>query len=270
MPDTNFAATATLPGTPLLQAIRINTEPRGDFARFFLRAEQLLHEAGLTVQSVSPVTLVEINEANRDSWPPLFAAIDYRKQPIDPADMNVLVAFDRSGLAVATTAVRRLDMTGTTAADELVSMRLIFGEKAEAMREIAEFELTAPSATRISGKISYHGGVWVHPRFRKHGLTRLMPKLNRYMALAQKYVDFEIAMASAALLKPHVAASYSVEASEPYYAYKERGQKIYDGVFNWSSRDWIIATLRNDVVAMEALSTLSDIGRDQQQAARIA
>lgn len=260
-----------LSGTPLLQAIRIRTEPRGDFARFFLRAEQLLFEEGISVQSVEPATLVEVNEANADSWPPLFGAMDHRKQPITAADMSTLVGYDRDGLAVATTAVRRFDYAQTTAYDELTSLRLIFGDRAEEMRAIAEFELTAPSAPRISGQVLYHGGVWVHPRYRKRGFTRIMPKLNRYLALSQRAFDFEIAMASAALLKPHVAKSYSVEASEPYYAYKEHGRKIYDGVFNWSSRDWIISTLRRDLEAMEAAdASSSDIGRDEQPAARSA
>ncbi len=261
--------TLALPGTPLLQAIKIRTEPRGEFARFFLRAEQLLFDEGITVQSVEPSTLVEVNEANRDSWPPLFGAMDYRKQPITAADMSTLIGYDRDGMAVATTAVRRLDYTTTNAYDELTSLRLIFGDTAEEMRAKSAFELTAPSAPRISGRVLYHGGVWVHPRHRKRGFTRIMPKLNRYFALSQKEFDFEIAMASAALLKPHVAKSYSVEASEPYYAYLENGRKIYDGVFNWSSRDWIIATLRQDLEEMEAVDA-SNVGRDQEHAARRA
>lgn len=263
-------APAALPGTPLLQAIRIRTEPRGDFARFFLRAEQLLFEEGIRVQSVEPATLVEVNEANRESWPPLFGAMDYRKQPIAAADMSTLVGYDRDGMAVATTAVRRLDYTRTNAYDELTSLRLIFGVKAEEMRAFAEFELTAPTPPRIRGHVLYHGGVWVHPQYRKRGFTRIMPKLNRYLALAQRTFDFEIAMASAALLKPHVAKSYSVEASEPYYAYKEHGRKLYDGVFNWSSRDWIIATLRRDLEDMEQTDASGHVGRDEQVAARTA
>lgn len=267
---TSTGVQESLPGRPFLQAVTINTEPRGEFARFFLRAEQLLFDEGISVRSVEPRTLVEVNEANRDSWPPLFGAMDYRKQPITADDMSTLVGYDRDGMAVATTAVRRLDYSNTNAFDELTSLRLIFGDKAEEMRAIAAFELTAPSAPRITGRILYHGGVWVHPRYRKHGLTRIMPKLNRYFALSNRTYDYEIAMASAALLKPHVAKSYSVEASEPYYAYLEHGQKIYDGVFNWSSRDWIIATLKKDLAAMEDADASSDIGRGEQHAARTA
>lgn len=255
---------ASLPGTPLLQAIRIKTEPRGDFARFFLRAEQILFEEGISVQSVDPMTLVEVNEANRDSWPPLFGAMDCRKQPITAGDMNVLVGFDRERRAVATTAIRRLDYSRTNAFDELTSLRLIFGDKAEEMRAFAELELTAPSAVRINGALTFHGGVWVHPLYRKRGFTRIMPKLNRYFTLAQRNQDFEFSMASAALLKPHVARSYSVEASEPYYAYKENGKKLYDGVFNWSSRDWIIATLQRDLAEMDEADSSGYIRGDEK------
>lgn len=267
---TNFGTQGELPGKAFLQAVKIKTEPRGEFARFFLRAEQLLFDEGIAVRSVEPQTLVEVNEANRDSWPPLFGAMDYRQQPITSDDMSTLVGYDRDGLAVATTAVRRLDYSKTNAFDELTSLRLIFGDKAKEMRAIAAFELTAPSAPRITGRILYHGGVWVHPRYRKHGLTRIMPKLNRYFALSNRTYDFEIAMASAALLKPHVAKSYSVEASEPYYAYLENGHKIYDGVFNWSSRDWILATLKKDLTAMDEADSSPDVRRGEQQAARTA
>jgi hypothetical protein len=229
-----------------------------------------LHDVGITARLVSPEQLVAINEANRDNWAPLISVIDHREYPTRDNEMTSLVGYDADGRAVATSVVRRFDFTGSTVGEELRSLRMLFGPRADAMAASVTFELTAPSADRISGQILYHGGVWVHPDCRKLGLTRIMPKLNRYFAMSQQHFDYEIAMASAALLKPHVAASYSVEGSEPNYAYRLNGNAVWDGMFNWSSRAWILQTLCQDLTTMAAESPLNYIGSDQQMPGAIA
>jgi hypothetical protein len=253
-----------------LEQIKTQVEPTSDFARYFREVNQRLLDLDLTARLVAPEELAWINDVNRDTWPPLISVVDHRAFPPAANEMQCLACYDRDGIAVATSAVRRFDLTHSNVAAELTSLRLLFGPRADAMSSTVEFILTAPSAAQIKGQILYHGGVWVHPRLRKSGITRIVPKLNRYIALAREPFDYEIALASAAVLKPHVAASYATEGSEPYYAYKSDGITRWEGVFNWLSRDWIVATLQTDLAALHLTSSREHISRDKQQPAAIA
>jgi hypothetical protein len=257
-------AAKRLPGRDVLD-MPINAEPRGLLGRFFLRGDQLLRDAGLTPRIAGPKELLDVNEANRASWPPLLPNMDLRTFPPGPDDILSVICYSKDGEAVATVASRRYDMRGTTLKAEADSLRFYYGPRADEMRKSITFDITAPSAAHTTGLVSYLAALWVRPDHRKIGATRIMFKLCRYMSYAQWPYDYDVLGSLWDISPPHVRISYSPEGIERGFTHSIDGKLAYEGYWVWTSRAHLLQTLADDVAAAEAVSKLGHIGRDQQE-----
>jgi hypothetical protein len=248
-----------LPGKSIIGGYTIRHEPRGDLGRFFLRADQLFLNAGIRLRSIDPIELVRINEANRETWLPLISTLDYREFPMGGDEFLAIAGYNQAGDAVATIATRRFDMRQSTLRNEAESLRLYHGAQAAEKRATTTLILTAPSGDSISGDVSYLGGLWIHPNARKLGITRLLPKLVRYLSYSQQPFDFEVGFAMANIAPGYVNIGYASQAVERGFSYEIKGAYAYDGVLAWLSRDYMLTTLAADVAEMEAASSLREI-----------
>lgn len=264
MKQTAAKATGQLPGRDVLD-MPINAEPRGLLGRFFLRGDQLLRDAGLVLRVAGAQELLEVNEANRDSWAPLLPNIDPNEYPAEPDDILSTICYAKNGDAVATMATRRYDMADTTLQVESDSLRFYYGPRAEEMRKTIGFELTAPCAPHITGRVSYLAALWIRPDHRKLGATRIVPKLCRYLSYAQWPYDYEVFGTLWDISPPHVRISYSPEGIERGFKHSINGQVAYEGSWAWSSRAYILQTLATDVQAAEMAPSLGHVGGHQKE-----
>jgi GNAT superfamily N-acetyltransferase len=60
-------------------------------------------------------------------------------------------------------------------------------------------EVAAPSAEHFYGRITFSGAVWVRPDYRRHGITRIVPRLTRACAFTRwntplfwAYIDHDL------------------------------------------------------------------------------
>ncbi|HYM01386.1 MAG TPA: hypothetical protein VET85_00490, partial [Stellaceae bacterium] len=175
---------------PLADQITFVHGPRDLLKRYVTLAEEALVDRGIRVKLRTDFErLVEVNAANRDSWPafiPMFNPM-YAALRID--DAFWIEAVDESGRVVATHAGHLFDWRETTLARELTSLRAFFNDPAPHLAAGDSIEVDAPSAERITGRVLGGGAVWCHPDHRQSGLATLVPKISRAYALTRWNID---------------------------------------------------------------------------------
>ena len=93
--------------------------------------------------------------------------------------------------------------------------------------------LTAPSASRIGGRLVYSGALWVHPSHRGRKLAAILPRVSRVYALGRWNTNFTFAFIGAAMAKSPLLGLYGYKRVEPSYTFFENGQPIYTGSLMW-------------------------------------
>ena len=103
----------------------------------------------------------------------------------------------------------------------------------------------------IAGKVAHEGGLWVHPNYRKQGLSVILPHLTRALCLRQWNIDWitgatmrgigESGMAVRAYGMRHVVPCY-----EGHFSVTQRPDRLFLAYMN---RDELLAGLELDSVA---------------------
>jgi hypothetical protein len=129
------------------------------------------------------------------------------------------------------------------------------------MRSHVRATISAPTAATLNGASTYTGAYWVRPDMRSKGLSAVLPKLMRYMALTTWNSPVEFSLGRNQFLRPDVAETYGFEHIEPSFEFFIDDKLIWDGVLLWSTRDELISQLEN-ILAMREKSQLSvNLGR---------
>jgi hypothetical protein len=114
----------------------------------------------------------------------------------------------------------------------------------------------------LSGRVGHHGGLWIHPDWRKHGLSGYMTRLARCASLRRFDVDWHAGLVFAAIaekglpITPTTGYGYPrmVLAVDGWVPLTDRPERLY---VPWISRSEILAQL-----ADETRRLIAD--RDQQ------
>ena len=170
----------------LLDQITLLHGPSDLLGRFFLVADTAARDQGVRLRLRADFDeLVALNKRHRDSWPALAPVFDpdFSNLRLDSAFW--LEAMDENDQTVATHAARFFDWEDTTLSAELRSMRVFYEDPARHMAAGESIEVEAPTASRIRGKVTYGGAVWVRPDFRGKGLAALLPRISRAYAYSR-------------------------------------------------------------------------------------
>jgi hypothetical protein len=163
---------------PLPDQITLSHGPHELLNRYFALAEDRMREIGVRLRLRSDFdALMEINREHRDSWSEML--------PIcDPAHSNLrfdsafwLEGIDQRGDTVLTHAARFFDFTGTNVVEEIRSLRVYYENPAPHIRAGERVDIDAPAATAVRGRTMYGGAIWVHPDWRRFGLTRVIVRI---------------------------------------------------------------------------------------------
>jgi hypothetical protein len=163
--------------------------------------------------------------------------------PVAPGASLGLLVTDRSGAVVSTMAARLFDFTGTTLKAEVDTLHFYFGPRAGEMRPRVRSAITAPTAATLAEPAVYLGGFWLHPRVRGAGLSSLIPRIMRYIALTTWSHRIEFSLGRNKFLRPEVSATYTFAHMETGFDFYQDGTLVWDGVLLWSTRDELTAQL---------------------------
>jgi hypothetical protein len=150
----------------------------------------------LTLSFENLERVAEVNKRNRDSWLPLFPTYDpeFWKGAEDKAFS--IVGRNDDGEIVATQALRVFEWPETSFGAEAESLRLLYRDPKVHALAGESCVVTAKKAWRLSGRVTFSGGIWFRPDFRGRKLTGIMVRLGRAYAIAHHDITHNTAMMS--------------------------------------------------------------------------
>jgi len=243
------------------EEIRIDHGPHEILGRFFLAVDTLIRERGLLASFAPAEKFVETNEAHFDTWGPLIPLLDARHASFSARDVICVVCRNDRGDIVAIQGERLFRAGRRTLADLVDSGKFFDSDLDDPLAEFGRCEITAPGAKIVKGRISYCGGLWVHPDYRSLRLAAILTRLTRAWAVAHWNAQYSIGF-----LKPNVAATdlgrrYGYPRFESAFRFYSRGELAYDGGILWMTQKELIADLER-FLADRALEIGAGVGRD--------
>ena len=207
----------TATATPLLDSIQINHGPAAQLGRFFLLANQAANNRGIHLRLHTDLhALIAVNRRMQRFWgAPMVPIFDPAHSDLSPANSFWISGHDQNGTVVATQAARFLDLTSSSAAAELDSMRLFFAHPEPHRASGAQCHVACPAAETVTGRVAYSGGGWYHPRFRGCGLSRILPRISRALAHTLWDTDYTFSVVETVLVEKNVYRSYGYSRHSP-------------------------------------------------------
>jgi hypothetical protein len=174
-------------GVPtLLDQIAFVHGSRELLARYIAFADRAMRDIGVRLSVSSDFhRLMSLNDRHRDSWPPLLPIFNPAYSSLSSRDAFWIEGVDENGDTVVTSAGRCFNLGDRSLASELRALRIFYDRPAPHIAAGGRVDVTAPSAGRIFGHTMFSGALWVRPDYRRHGLTKIIPRLMRSCALAQ-------------------------------------------------------------------------------------
>ncbi len=179
-----------------IPSLYVQHGPRDLLGRYFLQTNKALADRGITLEIASFDDLLRVNEMNRDSWLPLFPALNPKCGKLDESNSFCLMGRNAQGEIVATQAGRLFDWRASSFAEAVRAMTLLYDDAEHSANPGESWSVTAPAAHDLRGMIAFTGAVWYHPMVRGRGLASLMPRLARAYALSQWNVDATVVLMS--------------------------------------------------------------------------
>jgi hypothetical protein len=130
--------------------------------------------------------------------------------------------------------------------DLMRSMKLWYREP----RETFDVALASPIPA-IGGRVGYEGGLWVHPRHRRRGLSAILPHLNRALCLTQWNVNWQTGLVHRSIAEHGLARraygfSNLVQCSNGFFPVTQKVDPLY---LVYLSETELLAGIDPDTVA---------------------
>ena len=160
--------------------------PRELLAQYLAQVSDQMHELGLRLRiSADFERLIELSRQQRENWPPLSPIFNPKYSDLGIETSFLIECVDELGDTVMTSAGRLYDHGDRSLGEDLRSLRIFYRDPAPYLASGDVITVTAPSAEHIFGRTGYSGAVWVRPDYRRHGLTKIIPRLTRSVLFAR-------------------------------------------------------------------------------------
>ena len=195
MSELQPALQAQIANQTFLRDLVIEHGPIPMLGRFFLQAIGALNELGIALELATPEQLVEANHANADSWHPFVQTFDPQWSDVT-TDNQISLLGRKNGRIVAAHAMRYFDWRQSTYYDEIDSFRLLYRDPEHNRLPGESVTITSTAARSLTGRVAFSGAAWCHPEMRGNGISHVMPRLGKSLALARWDVDRLVAFMS--------------------------------------------------------------------------
>lgn len=116
------------------------------------------------------------------------------RSPIKPGEGYWIVGVDNNNDVAAVEAARLYDLSHSNFAEHLQSLKAFFGDPTVYAHPQDRCICKAPTAEKITGKVAYHGDLWVRRDFRGQGLRKIITRIAHGMSFAMWAPDFLCAL----------------------------------------------------------------------------
>lgn len=195
-------------GSNFLDGLSIDHGPADILGRFFLQSMTALSKLRLTLDWLDAEELQRVNRANRDSWLPMISTFDRDFSSIDASNFRAVGIRNAEGDVVGVHAMRFFDWTGTTYGEELTSYRLLYSDPDRMKLPGERCVLDAKIGAEITGNVAFSGAAWFHPSVRRLGLSHVLPRIGKAVALATWPIDRIVALMTESVFKAGFAPRF--------------------------------------------------------------
>lgn len=240
---------AALRGKSLLDGVTLDYGPVSLLGRFFLAADAAARQRGVSLSFGTIGDLLDVNRRNPDTWRPLVTIFDPTFGALTDANSFAILGRNRAGEVVATQAARLYSWTDTNFLEQAASLGLFYPDPGRQRLADERIEVTARSADRLFGRVTYSGGVWFRPDYRGRFLTGILPRISRAYAFTRWYTDVTTTLMAEQLVERGVAARCGYT----------------DIDWDVTLRNTRLGTFRCALLAMRTDEMLADLGRFLEQ-----
>jgi hypothetical protein len=118
--------------------------------RYFLQTEMTLADMDLTLQKISANELLNIFDANRDTWDSMGPQFNSREGAFSKGDAALFAAYTTTGEAVGVCGVRYYDLGKETLTESVASLDFIYGDNATRYRASCQCHATPESGDHLT------------------------------------------------------------------------------------------------------------------------
>ena len=147
---------------------------------------------------------------------PLTPNFDPDVSRIGPENGLWMHGRDFSGRTVLTQGARYYDLKDRTAALLHESLQAFYADPASQAEQGETCRCEAPAMHTISGRVCYHGELWLAPPFRGRGLSATVSKLLMATVLLRWQPDYLFAVVQPGVCLRGVAAGYGYRNMQPH------------------------------------------------------
>ena len=247
-----IARVPVAPTIDLIDSIQIDYGPVNMLGRFFLLAQQLIGDLGISMCRATLSDLAALQSGHKFSWALFPPMLDVRLSAI-PEDMSyALVGRNAEGDVVCAQG-GRIYSTGERSLDDIArDQSFFYAAGTTPSFDSPRIALTAPSASTIAGTFVYSGALWVRPDYRGQRLSRLLPRLSRAFALAHWNTRYTIALVSDQIAKSPLFEMYGYQRIEP--TFRISGLMVQDmvGSLMWMDAEELVTDLARFLAVQRA------------------
>lgn len=185
-------------------------------SRYISGIDRQAADAGLTIElcrDFGEFRAIRETMTDRTPMSPIF---DPTVTDVGPGNGFWIKGTGADGRLLHLQATRRSDLEGVSLADHLYDLRRLYQLPGLDMdRDVSRDSLRAPALQRISGKVCYHGEIWLDPSLRGCGLSAVLPRLLLALVLARWSPDYVFGFVPTKLAYRGVQAQYGYMHVEP-------------------------------------------------------
>jgi GNAT superfamily N-acetyltransferase len=231
-------------GQTLLDEITIKHGPAPLMGRFLVAANREMRSRGVTLALKKDLKeLFAFNERNREHWYRLAPLFDPSFNDIPEEEAYWLAGYDSEGDIVAVHATRFFDWSETTLEEEFVSLRLWYNEPSRWRMPGEECRIACEGGKVVTGRCAFVGSMWFRPDFRGRGLSRLLPRISRTVALARWGIDFNFSFVESFVIATTLIDQYGYANYAPGVQFRNGPKGNMDMHLLWMHRDELVADL---------------------------
>ncbi|MEZ5773504.1 MAG: hypothetical protein R3D33_01980 [Hyphomicrobiaceae bacterium] len=223
------------PGPSFLADLTIDYGPSPFVGEFLLRADATVRSIGISLE-LAPLSEIAVHNARvpaRD-WGPFSPILDTRVVKVPEGMGYCLLGRTRTKRVVVAQAGRIFDTANRSLQDMADDLSLYYGSEPFPGGEQPRFTLEdCPAARAIRGRFLYSGALWVHPEYRKLGLSALLPRISRVYALGTRNTQYTVTFVSDSIKQSKLMAQYGYPGSEGVYKIFYGGRHTYTGSLSY-------------------------------------
>lgn len=112
------------------------------------------------------------------------------RSPIESGEGYWVMGLDKDNEVALLQAARLYDLSQSNLAEHLSSLKFFYADPARHAHPQDHCICKAPSAKKITGKVAFHGDIWVRRDFRGQGIAKIMTGIARGVCFAMWTPDF--------------------------------------------------------------------------------